>query len=198
MLAVLALLVAAAGVFAAVRLSAADPPPVVTPVTLHPVTVPATTVALPWPQIGQGAIAVPSIGVDVASGPEQAVPVASLTKLMTAYVILHDHPLAGGRSGPTITVTAADVSDYDNDTVNDDSNAQVVAGEKVTEEQVLGGMLVHSADNYADLLARWDAGSQAAFVAKMNADAASWAWSIPASPTPAASARARSRPLRTC
>ena len=172
MLVVLALLVAAAGVFAAVRLSAADPPPAVTPVTLDPVTVPATTVALPWPQIGQGAVAVPSIGVDVASGPEQAVPVASLTKLMTAYVILHDHPLAGGRSGPTITVTAADVSDYDNDTVNDDSNAQVVAGEKVTEEQVLGGMLVHSADNYADLLARWDAGSQAAFVAKMNADAA--------------------------
>jgi D-alanyl-D-alanine carboxypeptidase (penicillin-binding protein 5/6) len=171
-LAVLALLVVAAGVFAAVRLSAADPPPEVTPVTLHPVTVPATTVALPWPQIGQGAIAVPSIGVDVASGPEQPVPVASLTKLMTAYVILHDHPLAGGRTGPTITVTAADVSDYDNDTVNDDSNAQVVAGEKLTEEQVLGGMLVHSADNYADLLARWDAGSQTAFVAKMNADAA--------------------------
>ena len=32
-------------------------------------------------------------------------------------------------------------------------------------------MLVHSADNYADLLARWDAGSHPAFVAKMNADA---------------------------
>jgi serine-type D-Ala-D-Ala carboxypeptidase (penicillin-binding protein 5/6) len=36
---------------------------------------------------------------------------------------------------------------------------------------VLGGLLVHSADNYADLLARWDAGSIPAFVAKMNADA---------------------------
>jgi serine-type D-Ala-D-Ala carboxypeptidase (penicillin-binding protein 5/6) len=38
---------------------------------------------------------------------------------------------------------------------------------------VLGGTLVHSADNYADLLARWDAGSIPAFVAKMNAAAAS-------------------------
>ena len=44
--------------------------------------------------------------------------------------------------------------------------------EQITEQQVLGGMLVHSADNYADLLARWDAGSIPAFVAKMNAAAA--------------------------
>ena len=197
LLAVLVLLVAAAGVFAAVRLSAADPPPAVTSVTLHPVAVPAKTVALPWPQIGQGAIAVPSIGVDVASGPEQPVPVASLTKLMTAYVILHDHPLASGRSGPTITVTAADVQDYDNDTVNDDSNAQVVVGEQLSEEQVLGGMLVHSADNYADLLARWDAGSQAAFVAKMNADAVKLGMDHSHFADAAASTRARSRPPPT-
>ena len=77
--------------------------------------VPAQAVTLPWPTTGQGAIAVPSIGVDVASGPEQAVPVASLTKLMTAYVVLHDHPLALDQPGPTITVSQADVDDYDND-----------------------------------------------------------------------------------
>ena len=35
-----------------------------------------------------------------ASGPEQPVPVASLTKLMTAYVVLHDHPLALEPTGP--------------------------------------------------------------------------------------------------
>ncbi len=77
---------------------------------------------------GQGAVAVPAIGVDEASGPEQPAPVASLTKLMTAYVILHDHPLALGQPGPTITVSQADVDDYDNDTVDDDSNAQVTLG----------------------------------------------------------------------
>ena len=127
---------------------------------------------LPWPTTGQGAIAVPSIGVDVASGPEKAAPVASLTKLMTAYVVLHDHPLALDQPGPTITVTQADVDDYDSATVNDDSNAEVTLNEQITEAQVLGGMLVHSADNYADLLATWDAGSIPAFVAKMNATAA--------------------------
>ena len=56
--------------------------------------------------------------------------------------------------------------------MNDDSNAAVTLNEQITESQVLGGMLVHSADNYADLLATWDAGSMPAFVAKMNAAAA--------------------------
>ena len=69
-------------------------------------------------------------------------------------------------------MTQADVADYDTDTVSDDANAQVVLGEQLTERQVLSGLLVHSADNYADLLARWDAGSVPAFVAKMNAAAA--------------------------
>ena len=44
--------------------------------------------------------------------------------------------------------------------------------EQISEADVLGGLLVHSADNYADLLATWDAGSIPAFVAKMNAAAA--------------------------
>ena len=53
----------------------------------------STPVALPWPATGQSAIAVPAIGIDVTSGPEQSVPIASLTKMMTAYLILRDHPL---------------------------------------------------------------------------------------------------------
>lgn len=172
LVAVLALLVVAAGAFVGVRLSAAAPTPVVTSTMTRTVSVPYKAVPLPWPTMGQGAVAIPSIGVDYQSGPEQAVPVASLTKLMTAYVILHDHPLALHESGPMITVTQADVDDYDTDTVSDDSNAQVTVGEQLTELQVLEGLLIHSADNYADLLARWDAGSIPAFVTKMNDTAA--------------------------
>jgi D-alanyl-D-alanine carboxypeptidase (penicillin-binding protein 5/6) len=168
----LLLLVVAAGAFVGVRLSAAEPAPAVTPALTRTVHVPAQTVTLPWPTTGQGAIAVPSIGIDVASGPEKAAPVASLTKLMTAYVVLHDHPLALDQPGPMITVTQAEVDDYDSATVNDDSNAEVTLNEQITEAQVMGGMLVHSADNFADLLATWDAGSIPAFVAKMNATAA--------------------------
>ncbi len=171
LLVVVLLLIAAAGGMAGLRLSAADPAPVITSVAPVTVSVPAHPVTLPWPATGQAAVAIPSIGVIVPSGAEQPVPVASLTKLMTAFVILRDHPVAPHQTGPSITVTQADVDDYDHDTVNDDSNAQVAVGEQLTEQQLLGGLLVHSADNYADLLARWDAGSTTAFVAKMNATA---------------------------
>ena len=168
-----ALLIAGAASFVSVRLAKPDPQPLVTSVLPRSVGLTGQSFAstLPWPATGEGAVAVPALGIDVAPGPEQPVPVASLTKLMTAYVVLHDHPLAPGAPGPNITVTPADVQDYDLDTVSDDSNALVQAGEVLTEREVLGGMLVHSADNYADLFARWDAGSIPAFVAKMNASA---------------------------
>ena len=49
----------------------------------------------------------------------------------------------------------------------------VQPGEKLNERQLLDGLLVHSANNLADVLAQWDAGSIPAFVAKMNATATS-------------------------
>lgn len=47
----------------------------------------------------------------------------------------------------------------------------VVTGERLTERQALEGLLLPSGNNIATLLARWDAGSEAAFVAKLNAQA---------------------------
>jgi hypothetical protein len=41
----------------------------------------------------------------------------------------------------------------------------------ISERQALEALLLSSADNIAWMLARWDAGSQAAFAAKMNAAA---------------------------
>ena len=161
-----------AATFVMVRLRAPAPVAAVTS-TLRPTfAVASSPVALPWPTTGQSAIAVPSIGIDVTSGPEQPVPVASLTKLMTAYVVLHDHPLGSGQDGPSITMGQADVDDFDGDATHDQANAQVTVGEVLTERQMMGGLLVHSADNYASTLARWDAGSVPAFVAEMNRAAA--------------------------
>jgi D-alanyl-D-alanine carboxypeptidase (penicillin-binding protein 5/6) len=47
----------------------------------------------------------------------------------------------------------------------------VSAGETLTEVQALEGLMIPSADNIAELLATWDAGSTTAFLAKMNASA---------------------------
>lgn len=171
-LVVLLVLAVGAGTFAGVRLSAPDTPPQVTPVLTSAVLVPDKSVSLPWPDSGQGAVAIPTLGVSTNSGPEQPVSVASLTKLMTAYVIVHDHPLALGEQGPMVSVTPTDIADYDDDAAENNSSVLVAPGEQLSEAQLLGGLLVHSADNFADLLARWDAGSIPAFVDKMNADAA--------------------------
>lgn len=128
--------------------------------------------AIPWPAKGQAAIAVPELGVVVASGSEHPVPIASLTKIMTAYVVLRDHPLAPGAQGPGVTIGAEDQSETTAEAAANDTTIPVQAGEVLSERQLLDGLLVHSANNLADVLARWDAGSVAAFVSKMNTAAA--------------------------
>ena len=134
-------------------------------------TVPGTPPALPWPATDEGAVAVPGAGVLEASGPEQAVPVASLTKMMTAYVVLQDHPVGPALQGPTVVMTQSDVEDAAADARAGDTSIPVTAGEGLSERQLLDGLLVHSANDFADALAQWDAGSIAAFVAEMNAAA---------------------------
>jgi len=98
-------------------------------------------------------------------------PIASITKVMTAYVVLKDHPLAAGATGPLIPVTAADVAVYQLGLATQQSVLAVANGETLTEMQALEGLLIPSGNNIASLLADWDAGSSAAFVAKMNAAA---------------------------
>ena len=51
------------------------------------------------------------------------------------------------------------------------STALVVVGEQLCELDLLNGLLVHSAGNYADMLASMVAGSPEAFIASMNSTA---------------------------
>ena len=135
-------------------------------------TVPGTAPAIPWPGRGSAAVGAPGLGLIAGSGNEAAIPAASVTKVMTALIILADHPLAVGAAGPGVTVTDADVQAYQTDLAQGQSVAKVEAGEVLSELQLLQGMLVPSANNYAQIAARWDGGSVDAFVAKMNARAA--------------------------
>ena len=104
-------------------------------------------------------------------GAHRPVPLASVAKLMTAYVIVHDHPLDAGAEGPQIVVRPDEAAAYPAQARNGDSLVPVIAGEQISERQALVALLLPSADNMAWILARWDAGSQQAFVAKMNAAA---------------------------
>ncbi len=127
-----------------------------------------TPPAMPWPTRGSAAVGVQSLGFIGSSGNEQPIPAASVAKVMTALVILEDKTLKKGDPGPTITITDADVQSYNTDFANKESVARVQAGEQITELQLLQGMLIPSANNMSETLARWDAGSIDAFVAKMN------------------------------
>ena len=135
-------------------------------------TIAGTAPTLPWPSRGSGAVSVQGLGFIASSGGEQPIPAASVTKVMTALVILEDKPLKKDEPGPTITLTDEDVAFYDADVANKESVVEVRAGEQLTELQALQGLLIPSANNLAETLARWDAGSVQAFVTKMNQKAA--------------------------
>ncbi|MGW6949192.1 DUF7919 family protein [Streptomyces xanthophaeus] len=60
----------------------------------------AWTMDLPWPTEGQASAEIEGIGSLGTKGAQTPVPIASLTKVMTAYVILTGHPMPGGASGP--------------------------------------------------------------------------------------------------
>jgi serine-type D-Ala-D-Ala carboxypeptidase (penicillin-binding protein 5/6) len=127
--------------------------------------------AVSWPADGTSAAYVSGYGVVDGPGATRPVPIASVAKLMTAYVILLDHPLSEAEQGPDITVEPSEAAAYSSQAREGDSLVAVAAGEVISERQALEALLLPSADNMAWILARWDAGSQAAFTAKMNATA---------------------------
>jgi D-alanyl-D-alanine carboxypeptidase (penicillin-binding protein 5/6) len=131
-----------------------------------------TPPALPWPARGSAAVSAQNLGFIGSSGNEQAIPAASVAKVMTALIVLRDKPLMRDQQGPTITITSVDVQAYYADIAGNQSVLEVRAGEQITQLQLLQGMLIPSANNFAETLARWHSGSIEAFVAKMNTTAA--------------------------
>ena len=106
-----------------------------------------------------------------ASPDEQPVPIASLAKVMTAYLILKRYPLSGAEEGFTVSVTAAQAQTVAEDAREAQSVVAVQAGEQLTERELLEALLIPSGNNIARMLAGEVAGSEAAFLAEMNAEA---------------------------
>ncbi len=170
--ALLLVVVVSAGLVAALRIDRPLPRPTVTAGRLTSSVVPGSAPVPPWPAGGQAAVAIPALGYAEQSGPEQPVPIASLTKMTAALVVLRDHPVPLGSDGPTVIITPDEAAQFDVDLGNDETNIPLQAGETLTELQLLEALFNQSADDAAYTLAVWDAGSQPAFVAKMNALAA--------------------------
>ncbi|WP_314250528.1 D-alanyl-D-alanine carboxypeptidase [Streptomyces kutzneri] len=125
---------------------------------------------LPWPTEGQAYMAAAGLGTLGQSGEQKPVPIASVTKSMTAYIILRDHPIKKGEQGQMIDVdkTAETEGKKNNSTDNESTLDTVKEGDKISEYDAIAALMIPSANNIARLLARWDSGSQEAFVKKMN------------------------------
>ncbi|MEA2641422.1 MAG: hypothetical protein QOF51_2816, partial [Chloroflexota bacterium] len=126
---------------------------------------------LPWPTKGAAAVGIMGMGPLAHSQDVRPRPIASVTKIMTAYQVLIDYPLLPGDRGPTVTITTADVANYQRELADGQSVVFVQQGEQLTEYQLLQALLLPSGNNIAEVLAAWDAGSVDAFVANMNARA---------------------------
>lgn len=124
--------------------------PTVTPLTITAVATP--TAAMPWPDEGSAAVSIAGIDGTLSSS-DDVVPMASVTKVVTALLVLDEMPLALGEQGPDYRFTAADSAAYWDYLRNDESALDVPAGGVLTQYQLLEGMLMGSAGNYADRLA---------------------------------------------
>lgn len=162
-LAVVLALLLTGGMYAGNALGA--PIPAAQPAVSAPeqVAAPPQSLALP----GFGGYAVGAVGFDglLAASPEQSLmPIASITKIVTALLILEAKPLAPGEEGPGIEYTEADVDLYWQVVAENGSVAPVSAGTTLSERQSLAAMLLASGNNYATSLATWAYGSMEAFL----------------------------------
>jgi D-alanyl-D-alanine carboxypeptidase (penicillin-binding protein 5/6) len=110
-------------------------------------------------------------GQPVASPHQRPAPIASLAKVMTAYLTLKRYPLSGAQDGFTITITAAQAQAEARDAAQHQSVVAVQAGEQLTERQLLEALLIPSGNNIAPMLATRVAGSETRFIGEMNAEA---------------------------
>ncbi|MDQ1075347.1 MULTISPECIES: D-alanyl-D-alanine carboxypeptidase family protein [Microbacterium] len=141
--------------------------PTVTPIALQPTAAPPADPA--WPAQGEAAIALEGVPGELSSSASAPESIASITKIVTALVVLDRLPLSPGEQGPSYAFTQADSADYWQYRARGESSLDVPVDGSLTELQMLQGMLIASANNYAQRLASDLFPSNADFAAAANA-----------------------------
>lgn len=131
----------------------------------------ATSTSITWP--AATATAVGALGYDGvldSAGSTDALPMASITKIITSLVVLERHPLASGEDGPSISFDDADVARTTELQNTGGAFAPVTAGYSLPQREVMEVVLIDSANNYTESLVDWAFGDDdAAFVAAADA-----------------------------
>ncbi|WP_253911251.1 D-alanyl-D-alanine carboxypeptidase [Streptomyces sp. CNQ-509] len=126
------------------------------------------TPEMPWPSEGQASIDVAGLGSLGSYGKQKSVPIGSVAKVMTAYIILRDHPMKPGGDGASIPVddTAVEEAALSSE---GETTVELDPDSRLSQKEALQALLIASANNVARLLARWHSdGDMQAFVDEMN------------------------------
>lgn len=129
----------------------------------------APPVSILWPETGQAAVGAVGYGLLAEHGDQKPVPVASVAKVLTAIAVLKAKPLQIGEQGPSITFTAADEATYHEYLAEGQSVVKVEAGAQMTQYEALQALMLPSANNMAEILARWAFGSVEDYTKYMTA-----------------------------
>jgi D-alanyl-D-alanine carboxypeptidase (penicillin-binding protein 5/6) len=124
----------------------------------------ANATSLTFPNYGATAVAAEGFDNSLQrSGDTNPRSIASISKVVTALVVLEKHPLTASSSGPAITFTPAMAALYNQYLALDGEVAAMPAGLQLSEKQAFEVMLLKSANNYAGSLALWAYGSMSAY-----------------------------------
>lgn len=121
---------------------------------------------LAWPAAGEAAIGSVEDGVLAhSSSNEVSRPTASMAKVIAALAVMKKQPFASGQTGPSYTLTAEDVANYQAYVASGGSVVPVHEGMVLSQYQIMQAMLIPSANNMADTLTEKVFGSDEAYAA---------------------------------
>ncbi len=128
----------------------------------------AKPVNLQWSSYGADAVGAVGYGVLETHGLDTPIPTASTIKVLTALAVLRQKPLSLGDTGPLITISQDDMNSYHSFVARDGSVVAIEAGEQLSEYEALEALLLPSANNIAETLARWAFGTIDSYTASAS------------------------------
>lgn len=105
---------------------------------------------------------------EVWSNTDQALPIASISKLVTVLVCLEQQPLEPGAEGPIHVWTAADAAQQNDYLARDGVAYPIPVGTEVTQRQMLTLALLPSASDFAYAYTMSIFGDNSTFIAAVN------------------------------
>lgn len=124
--------------------------PTIEAIEMEMVAAPAAEIE--WPSAGSGGVGIAHVSSTEST--DTRIRISNITALVTSLMVLDRMPLAVGETGETFRFTQADRDAYQAYRNRGEPALQVPLNRNLNQLQLLRGILIGSANNYADRLAR--------------------------------------------